>query len=122
MRKTNAIPRILKINELNGFKISCVFNNGESRIINFDKLFKIWKVKKGDLEFPLLNLKEFKKVQLRNNTLSWNNLKIKLINENEVETEHPYELSPDLLYSASYPDKKRNTYFKGEMIRKKTYH
>ena len=122
MRKTNTIPRILKINELNGFKISCVFNNGELRIIDFDKLFKTWKVKKGDIEFPLLNLKEFKKVQLRNNTLSWNNLKIKLINEKEKETEHPYELSPDLLYNASYPDKKRNTYFKGEMIKEETYH
>lgn len=118
MKHKNTIPRILKINKIVGFKIFCVFINGESRIINFDKLFKIWKVKKGDIEFPLLNLKEFKKVQLRNNTLSWKNVRIKLINEKGEESEFPYELSPDLLYNASYPDKKGEPYFKGEMIGK----
>jgi len=43
MRKLNRIPRILKINETQGFKIFCAFNNGEHRIIDFDDLFEHWK-------------------------------------------------------------------------------
>ncbi len=80
-----------------------MFNNGESRILNFDQIFKQWNIGEDDIEFPLLNHKEFRKVQLRNYTLSWPNIPVMLSSEEGKEIEHPYELGPDQLYKLSDP-------------------
>jgi DNA-binding XRE family transcriptional regulator len=78
-----------------------MFNNGESRMLDFQKIFNDWKVSETDTEYPLLDPKEFKKVTLRNFTLSWSNVEIKIKNENgEVEI-HPYEIGADILYNLS---------------------
>ena len=39
MRRKIRIPKVLKINWIKELSISVVFNNGESRIIDFRKLF-----------------------------------------------------------------------------------
>jgi DNA-binding XRE family transcriptional regulator len=78
-----------------------MFNNGESRMLDFKKIFADWEITKTDFEFPLLNQKEIKKVTLRNFTLSWSNIEIKVRNEEgEIET-HPYEIGADVLYNLS---------------------
>lgn len=119
MKNINKIPRILKINSIDGFNISCVFNNGETRVINFKALFNKWKIKKSDPEFILLNENEFKKVSLRNQNLSWKNVKIKLINIQGIEVNQPYEISPDILYKVSKPStESRHRFYFGPMIRK----
>lgn len=65
------VKRIIKIHEINDYQISCLFNNGESRIIDLKELFKKWKVNSKDVEFPIANsIKEFKKVQLVDGTLT----------------------------------------------------
>jgi len=117
MRKKIIIPRILRIEKIDGFKIYCTFNNGESRIIDFAEIFRKWKVKSTDIEYPLLKENEFKKVKLRNNTLSWNNIKVTLIDENNKENKHPYELSPDVLYNFSKPNPKQKFKY-GILIRR----
>ena len=38
MRRNIRIPRILKINWIKELTVSVIFNNGESRTINFQKL------------------------------------------------------------------------------------
>ena len=43
MRRNIKIPRILKINWIKGLTVSVVFNNGESRIIDFKKFGEIAK-------------------------------------------------------------------------------
>lgn len=103
MKTKIKIPRILKIESVEGFNISCIFNNGETRVIDFKKLFKKWKVRKNDPEYLLMNEKEFKKVDLRNQTLSWKNVKIELTDINGNIKVHPFELSPDVLYENSEP-------------------
>ena len=108
MKKPLKMPRILKIKSIKGFNIYCIFNNGETRVINFEKLFKKWNVKKGDPEYLLLNEKEFKKASLRNQTLSWKNIKLELIDTNGNKIIHPYELSPDILYKSSQPTEETN--------------
>ena len=35
MRRKLKTPRILKIERIDGFKIYCMFNNGESKLIDF---------------------------------------------------------------------------------------
>ena len=74
MRKTIKIPRILKINWIDDLSVSVVFNNGESRIIDFRKVLKSIGVEAGSPAVILFDSKEFAKVTLDNHTLSWNNV------------------------------------------------
>jgi hypothetical protein len=46
--------RIIKIHKIEAYKVFCLFSNGESRIIDFNKLLKKWNVTEGDSEYPLL--------------------------------------------------------------------
>lgn len=36
------------------FQMQCMFNNGESRMLDFQKIFNDWKVSETDTEYPLL--------------------------------------------------------------------
>jgi len=119
MKNAIKIPRILKIKSIQGFNIYCIFNNGETRVIDFKQLFGKWKVGKSDPEYLLRDVKEFKKVTLRNQTLSWKNVKIDLVDINGHKMTHPYELSPDVVYknSKATQETKHKFYF-GTIIRK----
>ncbi len=118
MRKNIKIPRILKIEKVNGFNIICMFNNGESRLIDFNKIFKIWNISKNDHEYPLLQLKEFKKVELANQTLSWKNIEVKLFLETGEEKSFPYEIDPITLFELSEEIKDEETFKLGSIIRR----
>jgi len=117
MRKSIKIPRVIKIEKVEGFKVYCMFNNGESRIIDFKTLFDLWQINPTDAEYPLLNFEEFKKVTLRNFTLSWENVSVKLMDENGHEKNHPYEIGPDVLYQNSLPNDTDELYKIGSLIK-----
>lgn len=104
MKNKIKIPRILRIKSIKGHTVSCIFNNGETRDIDFTVLFAAWKIKKGDPEYSLLDSAEFRKVSLRNNTLSWKNIKIKLPDLHGHEVEQPFEIDPVVLYKKSVPN------------------
>jgi hypothetical protein len=56
---------ITKIHEINGYIVTCLFNNGESRRIDFAELFKRWQITAKHIAFPLLaNQAEFAKVKV----------------------------------------------------------
>ena len=97
MKKNIKLPRIIKIKSIKGFTIYCVFNNGETRMIDFKKVFRKWQVTKNDPEHLLLDQSEFRKVSLRNQTLSWKNVAIDLVDIEGKSTIQPYELSPDVI-------------------------
>jgi DNA-binding XRE family transcriptional regulator len=101
MRKVAKIPRILKIEKIDNLKIYVVFNNGETRLLDFAKILKEWGVQESDIESKLYDISIFKKVKLRNQTLSWNELSTKLIDEEGEVKEYPYEIGPDVLYNLS---------------------
>lgn len=117
MRKKLTIPRIIKIQKIKGLKVYCMFNNGENRLLDFEKIFKQWKIGKEDIEYPLLEPSEFKKVKLRNFTLSWSNLRVSLLSEDGHEEVHPYELSPDELFRLSEPVEPSGSEKFGNLIR-----
>ncbi len=49
MKGLRSIPRILKIDHIDGYLVSCLFNSGESRLIDFRKLFEdVFQVKGND--------------------------------------------------------------------------
>lgn len=101
MRQKIKVPRIIKIEKVDGFNIQCMFNNGESRILDFKKIFTNWDVSENDIEYKLLDIKEFKKVELRNYTLSWPNIALEIENEDGQLEKHPYEIGPDVLFKLS---------------------
>lgn len=108
MRKKTDLPRILKIFRIEGFKVVCKFNTGEYRMIDFERLFKEWDVQEGDIEYPLLNLEEFQKLEVNDSqTLSWPNIKVKFpsFDKPDVIIEAAYDISPDTLFEASTPYK-----------------
>jgi len=117
MRKTAKIPRILKVEKVDGFNVFVVFNNGEIRLLNFGQIFADWGIDKTDIEYKLLDENEFKKVKLRNQTLSWENISVKLTDENGQEKEYPYEIGPDVLYRLGKATNLLDEKF-GEIIRK----
>lgn len=118
MRRVNKIPRIIKINEVKGFKVYCAFNNGEHRIIDFRKLFEKWNVDESSFEYRITKEEEFKKVEIVNNTLSWPKITKKIKLSNGMEFEAPYEIDPIILYENSELDEERNQrYYIGELLK-----
>ena len=117
MRQHLKIPRIIRIEAVKELTVHCMFNNGETRVLHFDRIFKEWKVTENDPEYPLLQPRNFKKVELRNFTLSWPNITVTIPDENGKEQIHPYEIGPDVLYRLSEPVPDPQGGF-GKLIRK----
>jgi len=97
------IPRILKVEQVKGHLIRCMFNNGESRVLDFKRIFTDWGVAEGDAEYLLMDAKALAKVKLRNGTLSWPGIAVKIPDENGIVRVHPYEIGPDVLHALSEP-------------------
>lgn len=103
--KMKRIPRVLKINSIEGYKISCLFSSGESRIIDFEILFKNWNLKENDLEYILQqDIEAFRQVTISNYTLSWQNISIALKDEEGNRMMVPYEIDPSVIYENSILD------------------
>jgi DNA-binding XRE family transcriptional regulator len=96
--------RIKKIYKTDNYKIYCLFSNDERRFIDFEKLFEEWKIQKDDIEYKLSDLSELHKVKLSNGTLSWDNVKLSLLDEKGKEKEYPYGIDPIVLYQNSKYD------------------
>ncbi len=117
MRQNIKIPRILKINWIKDLSISVVFNNGESRIIDFQKLFVDIGIKDKSPASILFRMEEFEKADLQNNTLSWNNVEqfIRLNNGDQVKV--PFEVGADVLLKYSHPEKTELMQKIGKLVR-----
>jgi len=101
MRRNIKVPRILKINWIKGLSISIVFNNGESRIIDFKKVFKKIEINNDSPVMILKNTDEFAKVELKNNTLSWSNVEQFITDKNSKKVKVPFEIGADILLKYS---------------------
>ena len=117
MRKQIKIPRILKINWIKGLSISVVYNNGESRIIDFrDVLSKIG-IDKNSPVAILFDEEEFKKVEIENNTLSWSNVEQYITFRNNEKVKVPFEIGADVLLKYSHPEDSIVEWKIGKLIR-----
>jgi len=105
MRRNIKIPGILKINWIKELAISVVFNNGESRIIDFRKLFGDIGIDKNSPAFILYKPAEFEKAELVGNTLSWSNLEQYITLKNREKHRVPFEIGADILLKYSHPEK-----------------
>ena len=117
MRQSIKIPRILKINWIKELSISVVFNNGESRIIDFRKVLKKIGVKEDSPAYILFDSQEFAKVELVGNTLSWGNVEQYISMRNGKKQKVPFEIGADVLLKYSQPEKSELSLGIGQMIR-----
>lgn len=117
MRKSIKIPRILKINWIDDLSISVVFNNGESRIIDFRKLLNSLKLRDDSPAQILYKTEEFAKVGLQNNTLSWNNVEQFITMKNKEKMKVPFQIGADVLLKFSKPEKSELALKIGRMIK-----
>lgn len=104
MRKTIKMPRILKINWIKDLSISVVFNNGESRIIDFRKALNTLNLVEESPVRILYNSAEFEKVEIENNTLSWNNVEQFITMRNKEKMMVPFQIGADVLLKFSRPE------------------
>jgi len=104
-----SIKKIIKVHQTKGYKVTCLFNNGESRVIDFKSLFETWKIKKGHIAYPLVDkLSEFKKFKLIDGSFVWENLQFKSLDEEGNPMIQYFDLDPIVLYENSEIDKSRN--------------
>ncbi len=101
------IPRILKISEIKGNTIYCVFNTGQHRIIDIDKF--ISDNQQGDpLRLGRLTEKStLSQAVVSEGTLSWPNLRERVALPGGRTIEVDYDLDPVLLYRSSVEDTER---------------
>ena len=112
------VKRIIKIHKIDGYKMTLLFNNGESRIVDFKQLFKNWNIRKGDLEYPIKSSEaEFQKVELEEGTLRWKNIEIESKNDKGNKVIYYYDMDPIVLYENSILDESRQVQI-GLMIKK----
>ena len=69
------------------------------------------------LNIRYLTKKNFKKLKLRNYTLSWPNIEIKVKGENGENLTLPYEIGADVLYELSEDMREPSKFRYGRLIR-----
>ena len=117
MRKTIKIPRILKINWVKDLTVSVVFNNGESRVIDFKKVLNKINLVENSPARILYDPNEFSKVELENNTLSWNNVEQYITMRNKEKMKVPYQIGADVLLKYSHVETSELTGKVGRLIK-----
>lgn len=117
MRKTIKIPRILKINWISELSISVVFNNGEDRVVDFKALLDNLKLNENSPARILYEEDELAKVELENNTLSWNNVEQYITLKDGKKAKMPFQIGADTLLKYSVPENSRSEFDLGSMIK-----
>lgn len=117
MRRKIYMLRVLKINWIKELLISVVFNNGESRIIDFRKLFGEIGINENSPAYRLYDQTEFEKVELIGNTLSWSNVEQYITLKNGEKQKVPFEIGADILLKYSQPEKSELMIKIGKIVR-----
>jgi DNA-binding XRE family transcriptional regulator len=117
MRTNIKMPRILKINRVTELSISVVFNNGESRMIDFKTLMTDLGIKEGSPAGVLYDMQEFEKVKLVNHTLSWDNVDQYISSRDGGRIKVPFEIGADVLLKYSKAENSETDLKVGKLIR-----
>ncbi|MGK0363075.1 MAG: DNA-binding XRE family transcriptional regulator [Saprospiraceae bacterium] len=104
-----AIKKIVKLHQFEGYKAFCLFNNGESRVIDFKSFLESHGVNEKHFAYPLLqDVKEFQKAELIEGSFVWKNIEFRSKNKDGEEVIYPFDIDPIVLYQNSTTDKSRN--------------
>jgi len=92
------ITQILKVEP---FKVLCLWNTNELRVIDFEKFWHEWDNEKDQNVFFLKDYEVFKEVLLNEaGTLQWQNIQIPLVFRGQKKI-YPLELDSVVLYEKS---------------------
>lgn len=118
MKGLRSVPKVLKINEIDGYNVSILFNNGESRVINFEDFFKSRKnYSEKHPSYKLLqDIKEFKQIEIIGNTIGWKNVGVHSNDYEGNEVFYEYDIDPIVLIEYSKIDDARTLKI-GEMLK-----
>jgi hypothetical protein len=95
------LPRISKILNVEPFKITALWNNGEIRINDFTKSFERWEKSENAHLLGLTAWEVFKGVTVgESRTLEWTNYPTTFTFDGRTQTA-PTDLDPDVLYQES---------------------
>ncbi|WP_420459260.1 helix-turn-helix domain-containing protein [Neolewinella sp.] len=103
---------VLKVIEVNDYRITCVFSNGEYRRVDLDQLLDQWKPNKDDLTAELYDVEKVKKVMVENGTLTWPNITMSIQLLDGEQATVALDLDPMVLYENSVIDKKHDSAYK----------
>lgn len=102
MRPVKTRSRILRAKNVKDLIVSVVFNNGETRIIDFKPIFDQIGIDKSSPLSELLTTNTFKKFSIANGTLSWKGV-LQEIPWGNGTRKVPFEVGADTLYKYSQP-------------------
>jgi len=110
MEISSRLVKIIKINWVRNFNVSCMFSDGLSRKIDFQKFLGTKKNKRKDhpVNRILSNHEEFEKVKIIGNSLGWEDIGINSTDENGKDLFLPLHLDPDVLLQNSEVDENEN--------------
>jgi DNA-binding XRE family transcriptional regulator len=117
MRHVKRMPRVLRVKKVKGLVVYAVFNNGETRLIDFEKVFDQVGIDKKSPAAKLRNPVAFKKFSIENNTLSWKNVQQEIPWGKSIR-KMPFEIGADVLYQFSQPTIQSNALPIGQLIKK----
>jgi DNA-binding XRE family transcriptional regulator len=97
------LPRILKIEKVESFKIWCLWTTGQVRINDFEPKFEQFRATGNERLLPLTDIEQFRQVSVSEGmTLIWNNILVKTRYKGEL-IDQPLNLDPDVLYAEGQP-------------------
>jgi DNA-binding XRE family transcriptional regulator len=112
------LPRIIKILQVDPFKVTALWTTSEIRIIDFEPLFRDWQAQGDDRLAPLMNYTNFEQVAVSEaRTLYWPNVPISITLRNRTITA-PLDLDPDVLYQQSTLVKKAEKIPVGSLLKR----
>lgn len=113
------VIHLLKINEVKGFEIYCVFSNGEYRVIDILNFLDGKELKSDSILRNLYDEDKVKNVIIKNATLTWPDIKKVTRLSNGMEFEVELDLDPIVLYENSKIDKERDSAYQlGRALKK----
>lgn len=110
------LPRIIKINGVKGSVISVMFNNGESRVIDFNEVLKKYQIARNSKAGKLRQPGELRKATIENGTLSFADIRYPMKFKGKTIS-IPFEIGADVLYDLSKPDENAFVLKMGELIK-----
>jgi DNA-binding XRE family transcriptional regulator len=106
MKGFRGIPRVLKVNSVDGFIVNVLFSNGESRVIDFEVLLRdILKLQPGQIGYGLLTDPEkFAGITLENGMLVWPSVGSYSKDFYGERVFYPFDIDPVILFENSELD------------------
>lgn len=102
------LPRVLKILEVKGATIACVFNTGEYRLIKLAKFVEDYDLTQSTaLQQLINNPDEIQQVKVEEGTLSFPTIQHTIELSNGQSFTGAYDLDPMMLYKSSIEDAQR---------------